>query len=243
MPRSDAYQEDLAYIHDAGFGEFARASAPGLLALLRQNGVRTGRVVDLGCGSGIWARELSNAGYDAIGVDISPAMIELARRRVPEAQFHAESFLRFQLPKCQAVTALGEVFNYLFDQTNSLPALERLCRNIFHALAPRGILVFDVAEPGRCRGMKQAFKEGEGWTCLVEYQHDMPRHRLTRRIVTFRKVGRSYRRHEETHPQQLYQRAQIVRMLRSIGFRVRTVRRYGAYVFPKSVIGFVAKKP
>jgi SAM-dependent methyltransferase len=243
MPRSKAYQEDLAYIHDTGFGDFARTSAPGILALLRQNGIRTGRVVDLGCGSGIWARELSDAGYKVVGVDISPAMIAHARQRVPEGEFHADSFLRFELPECGTVTALGEVFNYLFDRTNSLRTLERLCRNVFHALAPGGILIFDVAEPGRCQGMKQAFREGEDWACLVECQHDVPRQRLTRRIVTFRKVGSSYRRHEETHPQQLYKRAQIARMLRSTGFRVRTVRRYGAYVFPKSVIGFVAKKP
>jgi SAM-dependent methyltransferase len=243
MLHSEAYQEDLAYIHDTGFGDFARASAPGLLTLLRDNGVRAGRVVDLGCGSGIWARELFNAGYEVIGLDISPAMIALARRRVPEARFHAGSFLRFQIPECQAVTALGEVFNYLFDPTNSLRALERLCKSVFRALTPRGLLVFDVAEPGRCRGIKQAFKEGEDWTCLVEFEHDVPRQRLTRRIVTFRKLGSGYRRSEETHPQQLYKRAEVSHMLRSIGFRVRTLRRFGAHVFPTCVVGFVARKP
>ncbi|HYV03249.1 MAG TPA: class I SAM-dependent methyltransferase, partial [Blastocatellia bacterium] len=70
-----AYKADLAYIHDVGFGDFAKNSAPGLLEILRQNGIETGLVVDLGCGSGIWARELSKIGYSVFGVDISPAMI------------------------------------------------------------------------------------------------------------------------------------------------------------------------
>jgi hypothetical protein len=29
------YWEDLAYIHDAGFGDFARAASPGVLEILR----------------------------------------------------------------------------------------------------------------------------------------------------------------------------------------------------------------
>jgi len=65
----DAYETDLAYIHDRGFGDFARRSAPGLLKLLRQNGIVDGLVVDLGCGSGIWAHQLANAGFQVMGVD------------------------------------------------------------------------------------------------------------------------------------------------------------------------------
>lgn len=56
------YKEDLAFIHDAGFGEFARRSAPGLLDLLKLNGVESGLVIDLGCRSGIWAEILTMSG-------------------------------------------------------------------------------------------------------------------------------------------------------------------------------------
>ena len=62
MTQADAYQADLAYIHDTGFGKFARGSAPGLLSLFRQNAISEGVVVDLGCGSGIWARDLHGKG-------------------------------------------------------------------------------------------------------------------------------------------------------------------------------------
>jgi SAM-dependent methyltransferase len=243
MSPTDAYASDLAYIHDVGFGDFVRNSAPGLLDLLRQNGIHDGTVVDLGCGSGIWASELANAGYRAIGVDISRAMIELARRRVPDAEFHVASFLQFRIPPCRAVTALGEVFNYLFDTTNSLSSLRQVCRSVFDALAPNGILIFDVAEPGRCGGRTQGFREGDGWAVLVEYQHDVPKQRLARRIVTFRKIGESYRRHEETHPQQLYKGSSIARMLRKIGFRVRLMRSYGSYPLAENVVALVARKP
>src|SRR5262245_4301991 len=94
-----AYDQDLAYIHDVGFAGFANGSAPGLLGILRAAGIGDGLVVDLGCGSGIWARHLTDAGYDVIGVDISKAMIKFARRRAPRAEFHIESFVRFELPR------------------------------------------------------------------------------------------------------------------------------------------------
>src|SRR6185369_15859003 len=122
----DAYKDDLAYIHDAGFGDFAKNSAPGLLEIFRQNAITTGLVVDLGCGSGIWARELSRAGYNVLGIDISPAMIEIARKRVPRAQFQTGSLLKTRIPQCDAVTSLGECMNYLFDRSNTITRLRRL---------------------------------------------------------------------------------------------------------------------
>jgi SAM-dependent methyltransferase len=243
MTNADAYQDDLAYIHDTGYGGFARGSAPGLLSLFRQNGITEGVVVDLGCGSGIWAKALADSGYGVVGVDISPAMIGLARQRVPGGEFHVGSFIQYRMPPCRAVTALGEVFNYLFDPKNSLRALRRVCEGVFDALTPRGLLVFDVAEPGRCEGLTQRFTEGEDWACLVEVRRDVAGQRLTRRIVTFRKVGDAYRRHEETHTQQLYPGPKIAGMLRDIGFRVRQVRSYGRYPLPPAVVAFVARKP
>jgi hypothetical protein len=43
------------------------------------------RVLDVGCGTGTLLEAATNAGADVVGVDISPAMVEAARRRVPTA--------------------------------------------------------------------------------------------------------------------------------------------------------------
>jgi SAM-dependent methyltransferase len=170
-------------------------------------------------------------------------LIEIARRRVPEAEFHVKSFLHFRLPACQAVTALNEVLNYLFDQGNSLRSLRRLFTEVFNVLTPNGLFVFDVAEPGRWKGPNQGFREGEGWTCLVYYEHNSDTQQLTRRIVTFRKTGNTYRRHEEAHRQRLYGGTTLAGILRDIGFRVRLVRSYGAYRLPDHRVGIVARRP
>src|SRR5262245_16914733 len=109
-----AYASDLAYIHDVGHGHFARQAAPALLKLLQQHAITSGTVVDLGCGSGIWAEALVKAGYNVLGIDISAAMIDIARQRVPKAQFQVGSYLKAELPPCVAVTSIGECLNYLF---------------------------------------------------------------------------------------------------------------------------------
>lgn len=45
-------------------------------------------VVDVGCGTGLPAcQAFADAGYDVLGVDITPVMVETARRQVPGARF------------------------------------------------------------------------------------------------------------------------------------------------------------
>jgi SAM-dependent methyltransferase len=240
-----AYAEDLAYIHDTGFRSFALQSAPGLLEILRRSGITAGLVVDLGCGSGLWAAELVRAGYDVSGVDISAAMLALARQRVPTARFRNESLLRVKLPACAAVTSIGECCNYLFDRHNSLAALGRLFGRVFDALHPGGVLVFDVVEPGQVPGRvpRRHYREGEDWVVLVEAEEDREAQLLTRRITAFRKVGELYRRDEEVHRLRLYPAAEVAAELGRVGFRVRRLRGYGTFRFRKAHVGFVARKP
>ena len=237
------YGRDLAYVHDVGFGSFTEKAAPGVLDILRRGDIVSGLVVDLGCGSGLWARRLVEAGYAVLGIDFSPDMLAIARRRVPKATFRRASFLDGGFPPCAAITSLGECFNYLFDDRNGRASLRRLFRHAYGALQPGGLLVFDIAEPGRARTWDRRFWKGRNWACLVEFDHDEPRHRLARRITTFRKIGRQYRRGEETHVQQLYRGSRLAEDLRQAGFRVRTVRGYGDLRFLKAQVGFVARKP
>ena len=55
-----------------------------LLAAVIERGDLLGRrVLDVGCGTGVWATELARRGASVCGVDPSPQMVAAARRRVP----------------------------------------------------------------------------------------------------------------------------------------------------------------
>ncbi len=242
---SDAYGDDLTYIHDTGHGDLARAAAQTVIAALRRTGRERGRVVDLGCGSGIFARALLDAGFDVTGFDLSEAMIATALRRAPRADFHVGSFLDADIPACVAVTAIGECFSYLFDEKVAGAGLDRLFERVHRALEPRGIFVFDVAAPGRLRGAspQRYWREGEDWAVLIEADEDAPERRLTRSITTFRRTGEAWRRDHETHVLRLHSRRELETRLRAAGFRVRALTAYGTLRLAPGQLGFCARKP
>jgi len=241
---TETYGADLAYVHDRGFGGFAASVGADLLALFARRRSTGGLVVDLGCGSGIWARALLEAGYDVLGVDVSPAMLALARRQAPGAVFREASFLDVDLPPCMAVTSMGECLCYTFDGRLGPSALAELFGRCYAAVQPGGLFVFDVVTDELLRpGLpRQAFSEGPDWTCLVDYDRDRDRGLLTRRIITFRLVDGTWRRSVEVHRQTTYRPSTLVGLLRSVGFTARVVRTFGAYSLPPGRAGFIATR-
>jgi trans-aconitate methyltransferase len=80
------YRNDLALVHHRGYAFHADACAPDIAALLAPVRERDGLVVELGCGSGLLTRRLLDAGHRIVATDASPAMLELARELVPDAE-------------------------------------------------------------------------------------------------------------------------------------------------------------
>lgn len=240
----NAYREDLAYIHHIGHGALARAAAPTLASELSRVGLATGTIVDLGCGSGILARHLTDAGYAIVGFDVSDAMVAIARTHVPNAEFHVESFVTARIPSCVGVAAIGEVLNYGFDDGNDPSARRQLFARVYKALAPNGVLLFDMAGFGRLSpgAPRQSFREGEDWAVLVETALDETTKVLTRQITSFRQVGQMYRRATETHRLQLVDPAEVLESLRSVGFHAEMLGQYGGDLLPPGLVGFLARK-
>jgi len=52
-------------------------------SLLTRHGVESGRLLELGCGTGKYAEQLAHLGYSVHGIDSSAAMVDLARKRLP----------------------------------------------------------------------------------------------------------------------------------------------------------------
>ena len=238
----DAYQSDLADIHESGFTHFALGAASVLRKELSPANGNCKTVVDLGCGGGTLARELYEAGFQVQGYDLSPAMIEMARARVPAAEFAVASFVDVDLPECRAVTAIGEVLNYLIDERNDLSVVEAVLSRIFASLIPGGYLLFDVASLKRASDLPvQRFVTDNDRAVLVmtERAGDV----LTRHITAFRRVGDLFRRSEETHSLKLMEPDEVCRILSTIGFKVEQLDSYGSQTLPTGLHAFLARKP
>jgi SAM-dependent methyltransferase len=229
------YRADLAYIHHTGFSEFAESASAGVTALLHERAIREGLVVDVGCGSGVLARALTGAGFDVLGIDASPSMIDLARVTAPDARFAVATFDRAMLPPCVAITALGEVLNY-----GTIDAVRAFVAHAAGALGNGGMLLFDVAERGSYPLHDERRVGGDDWSAIVIKDSDGER--LTRRVLTFRQVDGRTQRDEEVHTLELYERETLLATLRDAGFRVRVRRSYGAYRLPKGHAVYVGAR-
>lgn len=217
------YRDDLAYIHHTGFSEFAESAAPWVIATLHRYNLET--VVELGCGSGVLARELTRAGFDVHGFDVSPSMIALARDTAPRARFDVGAFDEVHIPPCDAILAMGEVLNY-----GTFDGVRRLVAN-----APASLLLFDVAERGAYPPYDEHRSGGDDWSVIAIKESDGET--LTRRVLTFRVDGR---RDEEVHRLELYDRAELLPLLRAHGFRTTVRRSYGTRRLPKGHTVYLA---
>jgi SAM-dependent methyltransferase len=233
------YKTDLAYIHDAGFGAFARHAGPAIVRMLRQAGIRRGLVVELGCGGGVVAERLTRARYDVLGLDISPAMIRRARRRAPLATFRVASLADAAIPACAAVVAVGEVVTYV---PGGLPVLRRFLARAHAALPPGGLLLFDFITSHRGRIYPAKTISGRGWRLVARADVDRARRILTRRMAMIRTVNGRTRRAGETHRVRIYRRDEIVRAVRRAGFSVETSRAIGQRPLIAGDVAVIARR-
>ncbi len=243
MSSDSVYRADLAYIHDVGHGALARDAATRLLkevAGLRQDGV----IVDVGCGSGILAEAMTEAGYRAIGVDVSEAMLAVARTRAPRAEFRRESFVTAPVPASVAVAAIGEVLCYAFDATNGERARVAWFRRVHDALCPGGVLLFDVAAPARVptSGSHRTFVAEDDWAVLADVSVEDSSGMLLRRITSFRRVGALYRRDDEVHRLALIDPVVTLAQLRETGFDAEILPAYDSLTLPPGLVAFLCRK-
>lgn len=113
-----------------------------LLPELEKHGLRKGRVLDVGCGTGRAFEPMLRRGWEIVGCDLTPAMLEEARRKFGDQIPLVAADIR-ELPvfgEFDLVWALNDVINYLVDDGD----LERALTGMHANLAPGGLALFDA---------------------------------------------------------------------------------------------------
>jgi SAM-dependent methyltransferase len=216
------YAADLAAAHHDRFGSLAHDAAAHLLTYLRRHGVRGGRVMDLGCGSGLLLAQLATAGYAVSGVDVSADMVALARRSVPGADLRVGSIHDAPLPAgCVAVTATGEVVNYAADGRAGIDALRRLAARTYAALVDGGAFLFDALGSASPGAVVHRFHRTDRWCLGAEITESADGTQLSRQITVFTADGDGcWRRTDEIHRLRLLGRQDVHAVLADAGFDV-----------------------
>lgn len=133
------------FAHDARYRELRADGAPGwdredhsaehereLEWALAAMGTHGTRLLELGCGAGNDVQWLTARGFDVTGIDISPAAIEWARERAPNAKFLVADVVS-AIPGTYDVVVDGHCLHCIIGDDRA-----RLLKNVRDALAPDG---------------------------------------------------------------------------------------------------------
>jgi SAM-dependent methyltransferase len=215
--RLDGY-DPFATIYSSTIAEdFCRRVLPIVHKLLLQQLPPGARILDLCCGSGQMARELTAEGFRVVGLDVSEQMIEHARQIAPRAFFFMADARNLYLePNFDAVLSS---FNSL-AHASSLRELQQIFANVRAALKPSAPMLFDLsmeeAYTSKWRGSFGGAQDELEWTVRPSY--DPTTRRARNDVSLFRRQGTSWHRHDFAIPQTCHSESEIQTALRRSGF-------------------------
>jgi SAM-dependent methyltransferase len=209
---ADVYDRLMAHVPYGWWVDYAGR-------LWRSAGADPRRILDLACGTGNVTAELLRRGYEVEGADASPAMLAVARRKLPAAvALHCRDMRDLPLPgpPFDACVCLFDSLNYLLTPED----LARACAGVAAGLRPGGVFVFDMnAIHALETGMFNQSGSGDGG---LEYEWHSgwdPVSRLCTIHMEFRlRDGAAWSTLHETHVQRGYPVAEIRAALEGAGF-------------------------
>lgn len=139
-PSAEAVFDDIGPAYESAFAGLTTQQASIDWLLSQLEGQKPAKVVDIGCGTGKpVCASLAMAGHDVLGIDISGAMIEDARAKVPGAKFEKTDLLSFS-PGPETYDAITVYFSMIAGLTQD--QIRQGIQNIYSWLKPGGFFVF-----------------------------------------------------------------------------------------------------
>lgn len=112
-----------------------------IISLLKRNGISGGILLDLACGTGTLSKFLADAGFDMICADNSPAMLNIAKEKVPSALILNQDMTKLDLyGTIDACVCSLDSVNHLTKIGDVRKAFDKV--SLF--TRPGGVFVFDI---------------------------------------------------------------------------------------------------
>ncbi|MFI5306417.1 MAG: class I SAM-dependent methyltransferase [Polyangiales bacterium] len=176
-------------------------------------------VLDVGCGLGQHAIELSRRGYLVVGLDLSLAMITRAAEAAQQLGLKI-NFVHADIREMEfdgafdAAICMGTTLGF-FDEEANRDMLTRL----YNALKPGGRLLIDVVNRDYVIGAQPnlVWFEGDGCVCMEESDFNYFNSRLTVKRTMMREDGRQA---NAEYSLRLYSLHDLGQLMQQSGFRV-----------------------
>ena len=192
-----------------------------LLSVLKEYGIHSGVICDLGCGTGKMTRLLAKAGYDMIGVDLSEDMLAIASGQNEEGILYlCQDMCELELyGTAKAMVSVCDSINYLLEEDEIVWTLQSVNRY----LEPGGIFIFDfntvykyetvLGDTTICENRE----EGSFiWENYYDKEEQINEYDLTL-FIREEKQEQLYRKFEETHYQRGYSLEQMHTLVEEAG--------------------------
>lgn len=212
--------ESFARVYDSLMDDVPyREWADRILAILKEEGIKDGLALDLGCGTGKMTRLMDQAGYDMIGLDTSLDMLQIARENSPEDILYLLQDMReFELyGTVGAVISVCDSLNYILEE-EELADVFSLVRNY---LDPGGLFIFDMNTAHKYRDVMgdRVIAEDREQVSFIWYNHyeeAEERNYIDLNLFVREEDGR-YRKFSEMHVQAGYTYEKIAGLIRQSG--------------------------
>lgn len=193
-----------------------------ILREFKKEGIDSGLVLELGCGTGRMTRLLADLGYDMIGVDLSEDMLTIARdssaKREDGILYLHQDMREFELyGTVRAAVSVCDSMNYILKEQELLEVFSLV--NTY--LDPGGLFFFDLNTVYKYETLlaDQTFCETreEGsfiWENFYDQKERINEYDLT---LFIREDSGLYRRYEETHLQRAYEIETVRELLERAG--------------------------
>ncbi len=196
-----------------------------LCSLLQSYGITNGIVAELGCGTGEVTMRLKDKGYDMIGIDSSPDMLEIARDK--EYEQSEEPSILYLLQDMREMELYGTVrafvsvcdsMNYLRTEEDVLKTL-RLANNY---LERGGVFIFDMKTAyyyEHVLGNAVRVEHFEDGTLIWENAYDAKTGENRYDLTIYSRIDgeNRYEQMTESHVQQAYSVSQIRTLIEQAG--------------------------
>lgn len=226
--------DQFASIYQRGpYLQFSKGLAESILPEYMEDlGLKPKKWLDIACGEGSLAVSMAERGYQMIGIDQSPKMIDLAKKRAAnmgvQVDFRVEDMRSLPFEDTfDLVTCFFDSLNYML----TVGDLQDAFKGAYRALHAEGFFIFDM---NTVYGLavdwmrQETYIQNETDDFLELHQQTFDYENLvaSMHVTVFQKEGAHWTRFDETHRERGYPIADIQFLLNEAGFEI--VGMYGS---------------